>query len=580
MTTSSATDGWTHCTRCGFRNRFGDNFCGGCQLPIRTAPPEPTPADGTTRYLCAAAQLDRRFGDGVIAEHLVEQVRAMPPSPGLDAASVLREAVAARSRRRIRDLVLLVLLLILAVTNLALLIVWLVVALVVRGATAEASGRRRTLIVGVVAVALLLASVLLPGIFGSVLLVPYYALGGLAGGGGATLPTVLLLVLVAAIVTADAVIVHLLVHERFRRDRFLPDGSAAGGWEATIRGLGLRAFWPELERARAADHMGGPGPDHATVTVHRGFGPFVGAGVSLPPRTVALPLEAAGDTVPRPIGVLELHQYVADALAALRRPSSLGPGDRLRHLIDTERVLVPADRLVTNPQALPGVLDDLHFPPAQRMPLDQARRLAENPLEWARYYRCFEIESWDRDLTTSCWFSAGTDQGLLYLEWTHCVLPPIREHYRRIDHVVEFGAGPLSRAMVDLLRLPATLPSRFAAATHRFIPLRQRDREIVPERYGASRSIRELAADDDIQSYFQGVDVLRYVNIMNTMLFRAVGQYLEDHGYSVVEFQKVASATITHNSVAVSGGTFIGNTIGSGTVTGGGSTRTGSVGGT
>jgi len=54
-------------------------------------------------HLGAAAHLDQQFSDAAIAEYLVEDVRAVPPTPGVDAVAVQREAVAARERRRIRD---------------------------------------------------------------------------------------------------------------------------------------------------------------------------------------------------------------------------------------------------------------------------------------------------------------------------------------------------------------------------------------------------------------------------------------------------------------------------------------------
>ena len=66
---------------------------------------------------------------------------------------------------------------------------------------------------------------------------------------------------------------------------------------------------------------------------------------------------------------------------------------------------------------------------------------------------------------------------------------------------------------------------------------------------------------------------MRYVKIVDAALFRAVGQYLESHGYSVVEFQKVANQTITNNTTTISGGTFKDSAVGSGT-----NTRTGASG--
>lgn len=59
----------------------------------RTAP------DEATRHLCAAAHVNSAFADGAVREFLSEPTRAVAPSPGIDSAAVLREAVAARARR-------------------------------------------------------------------------------------------------------------------------------------------------------------------------------------------------------------------------------------------------------------------------------------------------------------------------------------------------------------------------------------------------------------------------------------------------------------------------------------------------
>ena len=90
MTASSATHGGTVCPACSVRNPSGATSCRGCQrylatIPaprpiVKTTPPVPTkapvttnvpaarPEDGTTRYLCAAAQRYQWFSDPVIAE--------------------------------------------------------------------------------------------------------------------------------------------------------------------------------------------------------------------------------------------------------------------------------------------------------------------------------------------------------------------------------------------------------------------------------------------------------------------------------------------------------------------------------
>lgn len=598
------------CRWCSYPNRAGDRFCQYCGEAIApqqpslasptplatgwpahnggpTGPPRgfpPAQQDATTRYLCAAAHLDPAFSDPAIAEFLIEPVRAIPPTPGVDSAAVLRDAVAARARGRIRDAILLLLLVVLAFVSLPALIVWLIVALPVSIGVATAAsshpaialarslggaaiGRwRNTMIVALLVLAgtLLLPQLLRLGLFG----VPQSLYSVLPESSSSSYGALFIAVLALAVISIDEFTVHHLVYTCFRRGSFVPDGRhASSGWERAVRTLGHASFRHALARLEAADERGAHNQDLADVVVHRGLSPFVGAGKKIHRKIIPLPLEPKTDdsgantcSGPRPISVVELHQHVAAAMDGLRSSSSLGPGGRLDGLIKREQVLMSADRLLINldTQPQPAVLADLHRPPAAHMPVAAARHLADTPQEWARYYQCFRIEAWDRDLTTSCYLNAGTDQRMLCLEWTFCVLPPIRSSYRRIDRVQDPFLAPLRNSIMELVILPATVIRRFQSVFRRFKPLAQREGEVVPDRYGAGKSLRELAAADDVQTYFQNVDAERYVKILDATLFRAVGRYLEDHGYSMVEFMKLADPVVNQFHV---GGDFFGSAV-------------------
>ena len=65
--------------------------------------PEPALDEDATRYLCTAAHLDEAYGRGLIRHLLVREDRQPPTSDGVDLATVVRHAVAARSRRLYRD---------------------------------------------------------------------------------------------------------------------------------------------------------------------------------------------------------------------------------------------------------------------------------------------------------------------------------------------------------------------------------------------------------------------------------------------------------------------------------------------
>lgn len=555
MTAGTNTNDDLRCHRCAHHARPGERFCERCGAPLETASgPTRSKGGGTTRYLCAAAHLDQRFCDEAIAEYLVEPMRAIPPSPGVDSAAVLREAVAAQLRRRIRDGFVLAFLLALVLLNVTFVLSWIGVAVIVVVLRAFSTRRRRRppawLIIAFGAPSLLLA--LLQGSAVRQELGESSPLSSIFP--AALWPTVLIGALLLVVLAVDAFTVAKLMGSSFRLDRFDPDASRApSAWERIVRSLGRNSFRTELQRIARSEESSQPA-NLADVIVYRGHRPFIGAGEQVRHQVIALPLEPSeddGDTAPIPISVNDLHRHVAEALAKLRSASSLGPGRRLEQLRLREQVLIPADRLLFNrsTQMRPPVLLDLFHPPLAHLPLGAARALAEDPLEWARYYSCFRIESWDRDLTTSCYLHFGTDQHMLYLERTYCTLFPVSERCRSVDEPADSPWRTFGYSLVELIMLPASLLARLRSVFRRNKMLVQRPGELLPARYGAAQSIRELAADTKTQTYFQDADTERYINIMDRVIFRAVGKFLEKRGYSVVEFTKMADPVINNYNV-------------------------------
>ena len=570
------------CGSCSYRNEPDDRFCARCgaamgsipqqrhQPPGTRPPAAPPQVDGTTRYLCAAAHLDPAFADAAIAEHLVERTRAIAPSPGVDSAAVLRDAVAARARCRLRDTVLIVLLLAALVTSPQAVVAWLIVGLVATvlvPGTGDAS-RWRTLVTGVVVV-------LVMGFLATVGMNLLYLSGlDVSLGGDAQLVVLLLLAAaVAAVCLLDEALVDGLVRDRFRPSQFAPAVALRHGWERTVRSFGTGPWEADLERVAKADEQGRRARGQADVIVYRERVPFVGSGRIVEDHVVALPLTPGTGSdgeplTPTPFVASELHAYVASVVEGLRESGSLSPARRLSAMTVREQVLVPAERLVTNlhRQPHPPVLPGLGGPPVTHLPVEEIRHLADRPEEWARYYRCFRVEAWDRDLATSTYFAAGVDSRMLYLEWTHCLLRPLKEQYRRIDRTPR--VGPILRGLFAAVALPVTAFERLGRVVHVFRPLPQRQGEVVPDRYGAGTSLRELASDRRTQDFFQDADAIRYVRIIERALFRAVGRFLEERGYSVVDFMEAAKASIiTNNSVSVTGGHITGGlAMGIGTV--------------
>jgi hypothetical protein len=553
------------CPSCRQSNAAHARFCETCGTPV---------SDNTTRYLCAAVHQNSDYCDAAIAEFLVEPVRALPPSPGADSGAVLRDAVAARMRRRVRDGVLLALLLVFAIANFALLALWWLAAIVVwvvrearrsgvepiiggvgglvlaatRRDTARPS-RRTAVVVGVgLVLVVLLINQIGPGL-------PYllYSLGLWNGysSTGPELPSIGLLLTLAlfAVLATDGFLVHWLVHSCFQRGRFVADAHVLSmGLQQRLRTLGEGFHEQALRRIAAADRNGQL-PDVADVIVHRDYSPFVGAGLIVDRQEVAISLvpdqDDDGPSETQPIDVLGLHERITADLWQIRGSSSLGPGGRLADLQMREQVLAPSEQLVTQfgetPQ--PEVLPNLADPPAAWMRLELARYLAQVPTEWARYYRCYRIETWDRDLTPSCFVHVGTDQTTLYLERVHCLLTPLAADVRAIDRPADPFA-PVAAGLFELFLLPASVLRRARSVFGFTRPLAQRPGEVVPDRYGAARSLRELASSSQYRTYFQQADAARYQRILDRVLERAVGAYLEEHGYSAVEFQRTFNGIV------------------------------------
>jgi hypothetical protein len=298
------------------------------------------------------------------------------------------------------------------------------------------------------------------------------------------------------------------------------------------------------------------------VIVYRTRHPFVGAGEVWRRKTLPLPLKPADENgeEPRPIGPAQLLETVAAVVDELRRSATLAPSARLHGLEIMEQVLVPSTRLVRNrfAPAVSDILPTLSDAPRPWLPHSRATELADRPDEVARLHRCFRIEAWDRDLTVSCFLTASVDRRTLYLEWTHCVLAPIREQYRSIDYVDE--AGPGRRALLAAVLLPVTAVSRLASAARMLRPARVRAGEVDPDLYGAGKSLREHAAEPDRLDHFQVSDAERYIVLLEQALLRGVAQYLEANGYSVAMVRQIANQTIT-NSITINGGDQRGATI-------------------
>lgn len=626
MVGSPITEMPARCAGCGSQLLPGDRFCGSCgstttigvdrvpatqvqrisplvpppqQLPSGQDSPHPAPAtapptwqpaadsDDTTRYLCAAAHIDPDFAKAAIGEYLVEPTRAIAPTPGVDCAAVLRDAVAARFRGKLRDGLLLGLGATFFMLSGGMAVAWTVSALCVAGImTLARRGRSAGVIVAIVLLTPLVLAAIVAAVLGSLISQAVSstssfdpqtgqiatqpgALSALAPGLGSLALAAVVALLIVIVLVADAAAVDHLVHDRFRLGNFGTDVRRMTGLERFLRTMGVESKREQLHRVELADERGRHDDSLADVVVHRDWRPFVGAGDIARDQTISLPLEPdddpedaadpapAGIDAPEPFTAAELHEHIRASMGTLRSSVSLSPGGRLGRLFAREQVLVPAGKLrglAGTPVA--GIAADPYYPPTNRIPIEIARRLADAPLEPARYYLCFRLEAWDRDLTTSFFVNASTDQKTLYLEWTHCALYPVKDAYRVVDD--PRGSARILRALGDAVLLPTTVPRRVANLCHFF-----RRAATTPARYGAGASLREFGAETKTSYFVQEADAARYMQLVEQELFRCVSEFLDAKGYSVVEVTDLARQKVT-NHISIRDSTISNSAVGIG----------------
>ena len=528
-------------------------------------------ADDTTRYLCAATYLDPAYAKTVIKEFLVEPTRPVPPSPGLDAATVLTEAVRSRIRRKLYDalFVVLMLLFLIAAWGDMLLYAWIVLSVVLSlpawfgtGGLGEAKApSAKTLAWGVG----IIAGVFLLLRFGTPLFnsgydsghsssafdeSPYSSSGSNTGETVRGVLAAIVALTALAAVLRERWLLWQLLTKHFRRGANLDTGGDTSSFLT-------ENFDEELARYRRNAQLQPAGG--APLIVYRGYNPFVGSGLRRAAWSMAVPLERLPDedrdpATERPLTTASLYDEIRAAIEHLRTGGALSPDARLSKLNVLGSVFTPSAELIDHHESAEArlYLPDTRYPPHGRLPDDEVERIRLEPREWARYYLCFQVETWDRDLVLSTYLHLAVNESTLYLEWTPCMLPPIRASYRAVDRMRPGSYRPLAQGLLEWLRLPASVPAR-VANLFSFIRSPKREPEVLDsDRYGSMSSLRELAAANLFTNYFQLVDIERYEKIIESRLLPAIGKLLDDAGFSTAKFDEQA-AVVINNSITVDG---------------------------
>jgi hypothetical protein len=551
----------------------------------------PDISSDATRYLCVAAHLNEEFSTEVVTELFGRTERAVPPSYGFDIGAVAAHCLAARHRRRKRDV------LIVAIGGLVFLLASL--PMVVMGVVWWCVGRFASLIAsrsprwrdGIRWEPVLGMSFFLALVFTAILVV---AAGMLARQSFVVLtvqPAVTTTKAVAAVHSPAAWLFTGGLHWTVRwaagptethtlRVALVAGGMAAIGAWGALYGL---VFGELLERRqfvvrelRQATFRARPRPDvplsrrlrrrldavarsqSGNVTIYSEFDPFVGTGTEarVEGRQFAislLPAPGHSGAVER-FSVLELVDHVGRRIAEVAAPEDADPGTG--SIEEQLPGLVVSDHVFVNGREVEGdqrFIDKRGASPRTCLcPLD-VQRIARQPRGPVRHYCGVRVRSWSGEIMTFTFFHFSVAGDKLYLEWVNRQLNPVNSIYHKVNAMTNRPRGEelweiVVAAAVKTVPIVATAPVRLLrdlVFDMRGEPLPQ---EAVID-YGAHVAIRDLATDHRCHNYFQELDATRYLRIVERRALAAIEEFLQAHGIDTAEFSNRKTSILNNHGV-------------------------------
>ncbi|MFG1696234.1 hypothetical protein [Nonomuraea sp. NPDC049309] len=539
------------------------------------------PMSNVTRYLCAAAYLDSEFRFRVLDELFSDPYRAVPPSyGGFDLMPVIHHCRRSQQLLLIRDALITALLVIGVIVSPLTTLQW-VATLIPFAMLTSRRVRRGPLILRLLLwiwachmVVLLLATFLalyhftrLAATYG----VPISELSGLPEFlGGVTFTQALFFpVAMLGVAVIYRVAVYLTLAGRLRPGTPEPAGRAADPRIARRLDYIARAQW-------------------GNITMYGNENAFLGAGNIERTWSIAVELDRVRDGAgsrrqhtPVDIDPVDLHAFVRRRMAEMR-DHVLRPNEGIQRLDIGDHVVMRGLFTVADwtgrrlPGAHPFIGKD-GLPRYQATP-EEIAAITRHPQGGVRYYQRVTIgnagqeirdakgelvaPAAEQEALTSAFIYLAVEGRMLYTQFVVTVLPPVLDPYHVVDRLPSMNPGRIAWEAVRVLRLRLlrdvfAAPVRVVRTAVQAIRLGRtvRDpREHIVYPYGALRSVRELGADTDMQTYIQTLDVAKYVKMIEHRLTEAVLDYLEEHQVDTGAYRLQAAGVTMNATVTVGPG--------------------------
>ncbi len=535
-----------------------------------------------TRYLCAAAYLDRRFANDVIWE-LIASRRAVAPSIGIDIGPVLRHCLRARKIRLIRDITLvafgLAALFVSTIAAIEFFLVALIIWVITNTKWRQLGFFARCLVAG--------ACVVILAVICNIIL--FELVGGFLGlvsllGHASPIAFLAALALAASYVFLTVIawatqFTYLHIAFRTLNDDLRQGASAPASRYGTTS-------------ARSARIAAVEAAQWGNMSLYGGENPFIGSGLAAGDWSIAIELDRArpangsmtgkGPKGYVPIDPVELHAVIRERLLKLDDPG-LPDNERIVGLTVNDAVVGPGELRWESP-----LLDwsgGLSYSQSSPEAIDA---LIRHPQAALRYYQRVSVEDQgqavmsrgrpvvngiDQGVAVSAFVYLAVEGRMFYLQLVRRALPPVRADYRLIDRMpvrstsrflVTTSWWALRSLPEAVILAPANLFQALRIAWRAWWLKREfspSDGSVVGY-FGAQASVRELGAADNFDSYLKRLDFQKYTKIIERLLLDTVLDFLAEKGVDISAFATSASSIINGDVVnvgAIYGG---GNQIG------------------
>ncbi|WP_340032007.1 hypothetical protein NSQ20_05135 [Paenibacillus sp. FSL K6-1122] len=437
---------------------------------------------GLTRYLCAAAELDRKFRRDLLDQIVYNNYKFIPPCFGVDLTRIASHSLQARSRDLIGDGII------------SVSILWCFLSAIDR--------------FGLLGILYAFVSVLLWPLFFSY-----------------------------AIQVFQRIYSMWLVKNKLSKDNFNIEDNDYSNLSPAM-----------LKRIKALEEV-----KESNVIYYADYSPFVGSGNRISGWSFSAETKLRNTDKDEYIHLnsSDLYTYIDSKMTDLNISTM-----KLHNGLYVDGSRIRNDkRFLEDEMSIPkNKVDAIDLQDFEAMQDDHIR-----------FFKSVQVTGWESNFIFTTFFRISCSEQNLYLEVQNYLLHPLKKEFYEIDKqnkriptafIIQSLFKSIIPAFISIVKSPANiitwLINLYASSKTNQVKSQIKDNQLF--NYGAEKSIREMAAANNLQNFFQKSDVEMYRKKIEQRLFQSIIQYLDEVNVDTSEF-KARQETIINNGVMMTGGT-------------------------